>query len=88
MILNCDWVGKVEAQTILKIKEAQLRNDTALLLELETEGFDYIPYCDKGYGRKSMQVLIEFRILVRTRGRTRAILEINKHMEEYFERER
>ncbi|NEQ29161.1 MAG: hypothetical protein F6K28_61550, partial [Microcoleus sp. SIO2G3] len=50
-----DWISKWEAQQILGIRQTQLRNDTALLRELETPGFDYIPYCDKGYGRKSMQ---------------------------------
>ena len=84
-----DWVDKWEAQKILGIKSAQLRNDTALLLELETPGFDYIPYSDKGYGRKSMEVLVEFRKLVRDKGRRRAILEINDHMRKYWdERER
>ena len=84
MLLDCDWVDKLKAQRILGIREAQLRNDTALLNELETPGFDYIRYCDKGYGRKSMEALIEFRKLVRTRGRNRAIREINQHMEKYW----
>ncbi|MDF5708954.1 MAG: hypothetical protein PUP90_15140 [Nostoc sp. S4] len=67
--IACDWVSKHQAQQILGIKQAQLRNDTALLVELKTPGFDYIPYSDKGYNRSSMQVLVEFDKLVEKKGR-------------------
>ncbi len=79
-----DWVSKFEAQCILGIREAQLRNDTAILLDLNTPGFDYIRYSDKGYGKKSMLALIEFRKLSAEKGRTRAIQEINQHMEAFW----
>jgi len=83
-----DWVDRATAQQILGIKEAQLRNDTAVLLQLETPGFDYRPYSDRGYGKSSLEVLKAFRLLVRTKGRTRAIEEINSSMEKMYERER
>lgn len=82
--IRFDWVDKQEAQRILGIKEAQLRNDTAILLELETPGFDYIPYSDKGYTKQSMSVLVEFRKIAESKGRKRAIAEINNHMEVYW----
>lgn len=82
--IRYDWCDKQEAQKILGIREAQLRNDTAVLVELETPGFDYIPYSDKGYTKQSMTVLVEFRKLVEEKGRTRAIREINNHMENYW----
>ena len=81
--IRFDWVDKQKAQRILGIKEAQLRNDTAILLELQTPGFDYIPYSDKGYTKQSMTVLVEFRRIVEERGRRRAIAEINQHMENF-----
>lgn len=82
--IRFDWVDKIEAQKILGIREAQLRNDTAVLKELATSGFDYIPYSDKGYTRQSMMILVEFRKLVEDKGRTRAIREINNHMEDFW----
>lgn len=83
-----DWVDRATAQQILGIKEAQLRNDTAILVELETPGFDYRPYSDRGYSKSSMLALETFRLLVRTKGRQRAIEEINSSMEKTYERER
>lgn len=81
--ISVDWIGKFEAECILGIREAQLRKNTALLLELGVPGFDYIPYSDRGYSRKSMECLVEFQKLVNLKGRVRAILEIYNHMEIY-----
>lgn len=83
-----DWVDRATAQQILGIKEAQLRSDTAVLVELETPGFDYRPYSDRGYSKSSLEALKTFRFLVRNKGRLRAIEEINLSMEKVHERQR
>lgn len=83
--ITSDWVCRFEAQQILGIREAQLRKNTALMLELEIPGFDYIPYSDRGYKRESMECLAEFQKLVNDKGRIRAILEIYSHMEIYWD---
>lgn len=82
--IDSDYSCKFEAQQILGVREAQLRKNTALMLELAIPGFDYIPYSDHGYKRESMECLVEFQKLVNEKGRVRAILEIYDHMETYW----
>lgn len=76
-----DWVNRATARQILGIKETQLRIDIKILSDIETPGFDYRKWNDKGFGKTTFQALLEFRKLVKLKGRSRAIAEINLHME-------
>lgn len=87
--VTLDWVDKATARKILGIRETQLRIDVKILLDLKTPGFDYQVRNDKGFGKTTFQALVEFRRLVKLKGRSRAIEEINKSMEAlHHERER
>ncbi|MGB3205209.1 MAG: hypothetical protein WBB28_09490 [Crinalium sp.] len=75
------WIPRAKALELLEISDPQLRLDQAILLYLETAGFDYEPL-DRGFSWNAFNCLWEFRYLVRQQGRNRAIAQINQRMEE------
>lgn len=78
-----DWVSKKEAEEVLGIGSSLLRKYTTWLCELlDEQDFDYIKYQDKGYSRRSMECLVEFRKLADRRGRVRAIQQIYDRIKE------
>ena len=81
--INKDWVTKKEAMEILGIGNSLLRKYTSWLCDLlDQRDFDYMKYQDRGYSRRSMECLVEFRKLADKKGRVRAIQEIHDRIKE------
>lgn len=76
------WIARSQVRGLLNLSDAQLRRDQAVLLTLETPGFDYQPY-DEGFSKEALLALWQFRQLIQLKGRRRAIAEINQVMEKY-----
>lgn len=68
-----DWLSNAQILDFLGICESQYRRDLSLLEEIGLVVRDN--YC-KGHDRHTIQVLSEFRILVKERGRKDAAREI------------
>lgn len=72
-----DWLSNAQLEQLLGISPSYLRRDKSALRSL---GILKIPQKSKGLKREGIELLVEFRELVRERGRSSAIQEIwRKH---------
>jgi hypothetical protein len=77
---SVDWLSRETVLSELGLRQSQLRIDAQILRALRVPGFDSVSN-ERGFSRSSFGVLVQFRRLVRLKGRSRAIAEINCFME-------